>query len=108
MQHLPDTVNGEAWIAGYTGTMLTHGTRVTSDSNVLPGDLALYGSGPPGKHVTICVGGGMVISHGSEEGPFKCKLRYREDLMEIRRYISSAGTGQRPGGGEQHAGNAPR
>jgi cell wall-associated NlpC family hydrolase len=51
------------------------------------GDLAIYGSGAPGEHVAICIGGGLVISHGSEPGPFKLPLRYRTDLLEIRRYL---------------------
>jgi cell wall-associated NlpC family hydrolase len=89
LHHLPDTVNGQSWHAGYTGTLLTHGTRVT-EHDALPGDLALYGSGAPGKHVAICIGGGLVISHGSEDGPFKLALHYRKDLMEIRRYIGTS------------------
>lgn len=83
-----DTVNGCAWKAGYTGTMLQHGKRVVHRENVLRGDLALYGvPGTTGKHVAICVGGGKVISHGSEAGPFLLPIDYRSDLMQIRRYI---------------------
>jgi cell wall-associated NlpC family hydrolase len=91
LHNLPDTVNGQGWHAGFTGTLLDHGTRVSGDGAVVPGDLALYGSGRPGKHVAICIGGGLVISHGSEAGPLKLALHYRNDLMEIRRYIG-AGT----------------
>lgn len=83
----PDTINGARWRMGYTGTQLEHGTRITSEHDILRGDLAIYGSGFPGKHVAICIGGGMVISHGSEPGPFKLPLHYRADLMEVRRYI---------------------
>jgi cell wall-associated NlpC family hydrolase len=96
LHNLPDTVNGQGWRAGFTGTQLNHGTRVSGDRAVVPGDLALYGSGRPGKHVAICIGGGLVISHGSEAGPFKLALHYRNDLMEIRRYIGAGGAGEGP------------
>jgi cell wall-associated NlpC family hydrolase len=86
LHHRPDTVNGQAWHAGYTGTQIAHGTRVTSERAILPGDLAFYGSGRP-SHVAICIGGGLVISHGSEPGPFKLKLHYRRDFLQVRRYI---------------------
>ena len=82
-----DVVNGANWRAGYTGTMLKHGKRVVHERNILRGDLALYGTGWPGEHVALCIGGGLVISHGSEAGPFKLPLRYRNDLLEVRRYI---------------------
>lgn len=82
-----DVVNGEGWRAGYTGTMLDHGKRVVHEYNIKIGDLALYGSGPPGEHVAICIGGGKVISHGSEGGPYLLPLHYRSDLYQIRRYI---------------------
>lgn len=82
-----DTVNGQHWRAGYTGTMLGHGKRVYHEENIQWGDAAIYGSGAPGEHTAICVGNGMVISHGSERGPFLLPLHYRADLMQIRRYI---------------------
>lgn len=82
-----DTVNGQDWKAGYTGTMLKHGKPVAHESNVLRGDLAIYGTAWPGEHVAFCIGGGLVISHGSEAGPFKLPLHYRSDLLEIRRFI---------------------
>ena len=50
-------------------------------------NLAIYGYGFPGEHVAVCLGGGMVFSHGSEAGPFKLRLHYRPDLYQIRRYI---------------------
>lgn len=83
-----DTVNGLNWKAGYTGTMLDHGKPVVHESNIMRGDLALYGTpGTSGKHVAICIGGGLVISHGSEGGPYKLSMHYRSDLMQVRRYI---------------------
>lgn len=83
-----DTVNGHNWRAGYTGTMVNHGKRVVHEANILRGDLALYGD-PYGRsgHVAICVGGGRVISFGSEAGPYLLALHYRSDLRQIRRYI---------------------
>jgi hypothetical protein len=29
----------------------------------------------------------MVVSHGSEEGPFFIRYDYRSDVMQFRRYI---------------------
>lgn len=79
----PDVVNGANWQAGFTGTLLTHGRRVTRD---VLGAAAIYGSGYPGKHVAFCLGDGTVISHGSEGGPYHLPLRYRSDLMDLRVY----------------------
>jgi hypothetical protein len=85
-----DTVNGAAWKAGYTGTMLNHGKPVKNLSNVLRLDCCIYGP-PPGRHTAIVVGvkNGkiMVISHGSESGPYYLPYDYRGDLYQIRRYI---------------------
>jgi hypothetical protein len=80
--HVRDVVNGENWLAGFTGTQLSHGKRVVHESNIKHGDLALYNG-----HVAVCVGGGMVISHGSEGGPYLLPLHYRSDLLEVRRFI---------------------
>lgn len=82
-----DTVNGANWTGGFTGTMLTHGKRVKLRKNWLPGDLFIYGNGGSGKHVAMYVGGGYVMSHGSESGPFKLAWNYRGDLMQVRRAI---------------------
>lgn len=83
-----DTVNGTRWRSGYTGTMVAHGKRVVHEKNIQWADLALYGD-PFGRtgHVAVCVGGGKVISFGSEAGPFLLPLHYRSDLHQIRRYI---------------------
>lgn len=79
-----DTVNGEHWRAGYTGTLLEHGVRVDTP---IPGDLVIYGSGFPGEHTAVVTGGGLVVSHGSEAGPFLLPIHYRSDVLEYRRYI---------------------
>jgi hypothetical protein len=88
---LGDIVNGVGWTAGYTGTMLDHGMVVRFASNALPGDCVFYGAGPPGKHVAVVVkmvgGAPMVISHGSEPGPYYLAYNYRSDVLQIRRYI---------------------
>lgn len=78
-----DILNGGGWSGGYTGTLLAHGHSV--NENTL-GAAWIYGSGWPGKHVAIGIGGGMVISHGSEAGPFKISGHYRRDLMTIHAY----------------------
>jgi hypothetical protein len=86
-----DVVNGSDWAAGFTGTMLNNGRRVHHVENVRPGDCVLYGTEWPGKHVAIVVGRQedvpMVVSHGSEEGPFLLRYDYRSDVMQFRRYI---------------------
>jgi hypothetical protein len=87
-----DTVNGLAWRAGYTGTMLNHGKSVEHLENVLRGDCVLYGEkGTVGKHTAVIVGVSgkkpMVISHGSEGGPYYVAYNYRRDIISIRRYI---------------------
>lgn len=83
-----DVLNGLRWTAGFTGTLLQHGKVVEHEDNILVGDLALYGiPGTTGKHVAVCLGGGLVFSHGSEGGPYKLDLHYRSDLMVVRRYI---------------------
>lgn len=87
-----DVVNAQQWKAGYTGTMLDHGRVVKHRENVLVGDCVLYGNpGTDGKHTAIIVGrlNGqlMVVSHGSENGPYYIPYNYRSDIMSIRRYI---------------------
>lgn len=83
-----DTVNGLAWKAGFTGTMLNHGKPVKYRRNWRRGDCLIYGRpGSTGAHTAVYVGGGYVISFGSEPGPFKVRWDYRGDLMEVRRYI---------------------
>jgi hypothetical protein len=87
-----DTVNGANWQHGYTGTMLSHGKEVVHIANTLIGDCVIYGGGT-GAHTAIIVKGGnvterpMVISHGSEAGPFYLPFDYRSDVNCIRRYI---------------------
>jgi hypothetical protein len=85
----PDVVNGANWRAGFTGTMLGHGRPIRRLSHVRWGDLVLYRG-----HVAMVVKVGkprgsavMVVSHGSEPGPFYLPYNYRSDIVSIRRYI---------------------
>jgi hypothetical protein len=81
----PDRINGSNWTAGYTGTMLSHGWKVTDRR---PGDLVLYGRGFPGGHVAmVAENTNMVYSHGSESGPYYLAWNYRSDVIGVRRYI---------------------
>lgn len=89
---LPDFVNNADWKAGYTGTQVDHGVRVGNNEKLLRADLAFYGDQGGGvpKHVAIVVKGGkkpLVISHGSEGGPYLLPLKYRSDFVGCRRYI---------------------
>ncbi len=83
--HYPDIVNHEHWKAGYTGTLMLHGATVRGNPH--PADAVVYGKGWPGEHVAIYTGGGLVVSHGSEGGPYLLPLRYRPDVLTIRRFI---------------------
>ena len=101
-----DFVNGESWGGGYTGTMADHGERVTrvhknGGLSVLTADAVLYGPGPDYSHTAIVVDSTwkvragwehlgpqpLVVSHGSEGGPFLLPMDYRSDRGEVRRYI---------------------
>jgi len=79
-----DIVNGQHWLAGYTGTMLEHGRAV---SEPIPGDAIIYGTSWPGEHTALYTGGGLVVSHGGDPGPLLLPWRYRSDVLSIRRYI---------------------
>lgn len=57
--------NGTSYTGGYTGTLVTHGTRFYDESKLQPGDLIIYGSGA-GHHVEMYVGpGNRTVGHGS-------------------------------------------
>lgn len=88
---LPDIVNGAKWMAGYTGTLAQHGREVIHLRNVIRGDAVLYGPAPTYEHTAMVVGHHngkpVVISHGSEPGPFLLPFDYRGDVGQIRRYI---------------------
>jgi hypothetical protein len=81
-----DAVNGDGWRSGFTGTMTDRGQRVAR-ADVMRGDLLFYADAQHRiNHVTIYIGGSMVISHGSEPGPRKLAMDYRP-IVQIRRYV---------------------
>lgn len=92
---LNDIVNDDRWQGGFTGTMATHGREVQHLHNVIRGDAVLYGKQFPYDHTAIVVGHHLVnkasrplvVSHGSEAGPFLLDYAYRPDVAQIRRYI---------------------
>lgn len=71
---------------GYTGTLSRRGRKV-SLQEAKPGDLVFYGPGWPWGHVAVYIGGGRVLSHGSEAGPYLLPVDYRSDRGEIRSYL---------------------
>lgn len=79
----PDLLSGSLWRAGFTGTLLVHGRRV---SRPIEGAAVIYGSGWPGKHVAYCLDAHWAISHGSEAAPFHVPIDYRKDIMQFRVY----------------------
>jgi hypothetical protein len=87
---LPDTVNGLKWKAGNTTSMRDHGMHVQHEESLQRGDCVFYSNTP---HVAIVVsrtggrhGEPMVVSHGSEAGPFHIEYNYRTPTG-MRRYI---------------------
>jgi cell wall-associated NlpC family hydrolase len=74
-------------ITGYTGTLATHGVRVSANGPLQPGDLVFYGGGWPYGHVAIVVDGfrRLVSSHGSP-GIKVVPFNYRP-VSVVRRYF---------------------
>lgn len=91
--------------SGYTGTLWNHGRKV-SVAQLRAGDLCFYGNpASVNSHVTVYVGLGKVVSHGSEEGPFVTDVKYRSDFTGCVTYFAddkdvpatSGGGGGSPG-----------
>lgn len=83
--HHSDTVNGQRWRAGFTGTLLQHGRRVRSPR---PADLIIYGRSWPGDHTAVYTGGGLVVSHGTEAGPNLVRWNQMGiPVLSVRRYL---------------------
>jgi len=80
-----DFVNGAGWRAGFTGTMVRHGVRISRPA--LVGDCVFYGGSfwRP-HHVAVYIGNGRVFSHGQESGPLILPWRYR-GVVQVRRYL---------------------
>lgn len=82
-----DHVNGDDYLAGYTGTQTQHGIRVRLDS-LLPGDLIFYGGTESiPQHVAMYVGKGRVVSHGHPGGPLLLPIEIGLPIVQARRYI---------------------
>lgn len=71
--------------SGYTGSLDKQGVRV-DEAQTAPGDLIFYGPGSS-EHVTVAIGGGQCVSHGSEGGPRTLPVHYRGDFLQVRRYV---------------------
>lgn len=89
----PDIVNGQAWKAGYTGTMAQHGKVIDDHRNAVRGDAVLYGT-PGGTpfHTAILIGRHdhqlVAVSHGEESGPYIVPWNAWQ-VHSIRRYIAA-------------------
>lgn len=72
---------------GNTGSQFPHGKHVDV-AHARMADIAFYGwsNGEP-EHEVIWAGNGMVVSNGSEGGPYYDKWNYRSDLVGIRSYL---------------------
>lgn len=80
---LPDP-NGTGYDgSGYTGSLDKRGVRVATADY---GDLTFYGQ-TVSTHVTIAIGNGQCVSHGSEGGPYTLPINYRGDYLQTRRYV---------------------
>lgn len=86
---LPDIVNGDNWLAGYTGTMVQHGVEIPL-ADAQQGDLVFYGEGIP-FHVAIFAGrsalfdgGAQVVSMGRPGAP---ELVGVGKPSQVRKYI---------------------
>lgn len=85
-----DTVNGADWRYGYTGSMVEKMVRVRGPRN--RADAVVYGDPRGGSgHTALVVGHRnrklMVISFGSEAGPFYLPWDYRSDIYGVFRAI---------------------
>jgi cell wall-associated NlpC family hydrolase len=82
-----DIVNGAMWQAGYTGTMVEHGQRVSLD-RLLPGDAVFYAGTPQvPQHTAIYIGSGRVVSHGQQGDPSVLPVDLGLPINQARRYI---------------------
>ena len=89
----PNGLNYSGW--GYTGTLVSHGRRV-SRTNIQPCDLVFYGNASPRPgfpagsptHVGMVMDRkGAIFTFGSDPGPSFRRIDYRSDFHSVRRYI---------------------
>jgi len=84
----PDILNNENWSAGYTGTMAQNGWEIDC-SDLLPGDVILYGSGAPWDHTEMYMGNGQTVSHGADPVSYQNAWSLQGfDSNQCRRYFS--------------------
>lgn len=85
-----DVMNGLNWRAGYTGTLIEHGSRHRLGPRAWHHGRTLVFYGSPVEHVAIYAGnypnGPMVVSFGSETGPLFLGAYYRSDFNHARTY----------------------
>lgn len=85
---MKDIVNGLAWKAGNTTSMMEHGREVHSDFEVM--DAILYAPAPSLGfdfwHTAVYTGAEAAFSHGSMAGPFHLKWDYRP-IHSVLRYF---------------------
>jgi len=82
-----DIINGANWTGGFTGTQCSHGKRIAF-TDARPGDLLFYrGANGAIGHVTMYLGAGKAVSHGSDAGPQIVNPSYRP-IAEVRSYLS--------------------
>jgi cell wall-associated NlpC family hydrolase len=90
LSRFPDP-NGNGWAGGFTGTLAIHGRQVWHQGQPLSqfrvGDVVIYGYSYPYVHAAVYIGGGRVVSQGSEGGPYLLPVLYRPDAHFARRYI---------------------
>lgn len=72
---------------GNTGSQYPHGRHIARASAQMS-DVFFYGwsNGEP-EHEALYAGNGMVVSNGTEAGPFYERADYRDDLVGIRSYL---------------------
>lgn len=83
---IKDLVSGLRWHSSYTVPMMHHGLPV-HEGHLIRADVVFYGRNGYPEHAAIYVGGGKVISQGSEGGPYFLPVHYRSDVLAFRRYI---------------------
>ena len=95
-----DDPNGQNYDhEGYTGTLLSHGTKITL-AEVQPGDVIVYGPGT-GWHTALVVQAGhdpLTISHGQQGDPSYCRVSQdgRQPQTYLRFHTGIAGTPRTP------------
>jgi cell wall-associated NlpC family hydrolase len=89
MARLPDPSHQNYNPPGTTHTIFPHCTQIPTEAEAQPGDLVFYGTTPVNKdnteHVVIYIGGGQVITMGSQGDPSQTAYNYRADYYGFYR-----------------------